>query len=336
MSQYPFIPYRMKLVPEDEMVDRGPDLYRQMSSRRSVRHFSSKPVSRASIELAIRIAATAPSGANRQPRSFVAVSDPGVKRKIREAAEAEERVGVKPEDRGRAARPVDDPLRVPEDREDVVPLDVFQSCGRLDDKPRSSLAEHVRIDFQCEARREDDCALQDVLQVADVARPGIRLEPADRGGIDAVKPPGVPRRELVEKVLRQERDVLRPITERRDLDREDTQPVVQVLTERLFADGLLHVTVGGGDDTDVDLPRARADDPIELVLPQDAEELGLAVGGELADLAKEDRPPVGQLEPARVPGDRPGERPLLVAEQLTRDQPRRQGRAVGPSGTDVE
>jgi iodotyrosine deiodinase len=92
MSQYPFIPYRMKLLAEDQMIDRGQDLYRRMSSRRSVRHFSSKPVSRACIELAIRIAATAPSGANRQPWCFVAVSDPGVKRKIREAAEVEERL----------------------------------------------------------------------------------------------------------------------------------------------------------------------------------------------------------------------------------------------------
>ena len=92
MSRYPFIPHRMKLMPEDEMIDRGQDLYRQMSSRRSVRHFSSKPVSRACIELAIRIAATAPSGANRQPWCFVAVSDPDVKRKIREAAEVEERL----------------------------------------------------------------------------------------------------------------------------------------------------------------------------------------------------------------------------------------------------
>jgi iodotyrosine deiodinase len=92
MSDYPFIPYRMKLFPEEEMIARGQDLLRQMSCRRSVRQFSSKPVPRACIELAIRTAATAPSGANRQPWRFVAVSDPSIKRKIREAAEAEERL----------------------------------------------------------------------------------------------------------------------------------------------------------------------------------------------------------------------------------------------------
>jgi nitroreductase len=92
MSDYTFIPYRMKSFPAEEMIARGQDLLREMSCRRSVRQFSSRAVPRECIELAIRIAATAPSGANRQPWRFVAVSDPAIKRRIREAAEAEERL----------------------------------------------------------------------------------------------------------------------------------------------------------------------------------------------------------------------------------------------------
>jgi len=56
-----------------------------------VRDFAPRPVPREWIELAIRTAATAPSGAHRQPWRFVAVADPAVKREIRVAAEAEER-----------------------------------------------------------------------------------------------------------------------------------------------------------------------------------------------------------------------------------------------------
>jgi nitroreductase len=92
MSEYPFIPYRMQCLPEEEMIARGQEFLRETSRRRSVRQFSSRPVPRACIELAIRIAATAPSGANRQPWRFVAVRDSAIKRKIREAAEAEERL----------------------------------------------------------------------------------------------------------------------------------------------------------------------------------------------------------------------------------------------------
>src|SRR5919202_283131 len=61
-----------------------------MQRRRSVRHFSSEPVPWELIENAIRTAGTAPSGAHQQPWTFVAVTDPDVKQRIREAAEAEE------------------------------------------------------------------------------------------------------------------------------------------------------------------------------------------------------------------------------------------------------
>ncbi len=62
-----------------------------MLRRRTVRHFSPDPVPFSLIETAIRTAATAPSGANQQPWRFVVVSDPEIRRRIREAAEAEER-----------------------------------------------------------------------------------------------------------------------------------------------------------------------------------------------------------------------------------------------------
>jgi iodotyrosine deiodinase len=62
-----------------------------MAERRSVRFFSREPVPLELIENAIRCASLAPSGANQQPWRFVVVQDPVIKRRIREAAEAEER-----------------------------------------------------------------------------------------------------------------------------------------------------------------------------------------------------------------------------------------------------
>ncbi len=61
-----------------------------LAFRRSVRDFAPTPVDRAVIAAAIRAAASAPSGANMQPWHFAAVSDAAIKRRIREAAEAEE------------------------------------------------------------------------------------------------------------------------------------------------------------------------------------------------------------------------------------------------------
>ena len=62
-----------------------------MRLRHTVRDYPDRPVRRALIEHCISAGGTAPSGANYQPRHFVAISDPGAKHKIREAAEKEER-----------------------------------------------------------------------------------------------------------------------------------------------------------------------------------------------------------------------------------------------------
>ncbi|HSH00705.1 MAG TPA: nitroreductase family protein [candidate division Zixibacteria bacterium] len=77
--------------PVDEMRSRALSFYEEMRRRRTVRDFADRPVPREIIADCIRAAGTAPSGANRQPWFFVAVSDPGVKRQIRLAAEEVER-----------------------------------------------------------------------------------------------------------------------------------------------------------------------------------------------------------------------------------------------------
>ena len=77
--------------PVDEMRQRLTDFYENVNRRRTVRDFADRAVPRDIIELALKSANTAPSGANLQPWHFVAVSDPETKRRIRLAAEAEER-----------------------------------------------------------------------------------------------------------------------------------------------------------------------------------------------------------------------------------------------------
>jgi nitroreductase len=91
MSDPAFIPYRPERLAEGEMLRRARAFHDLMRERRSVRHFSDRPVPRQLIELAILTASSAPSGAHRQPWKFVAVSDAEVKREIRSAAEEEER-----------------------------------------------------------------------------------------------------------------------------------------------------------------------------------------------------------------------------------------------------
>jgi nitroreductase len=76
--------------PPEEMQRRASTFREEMQKRRTVRHFSDKPVPREIIEECLIAAGTAPNGANLQPWQFVVVSDPRIKREIRVAAEEEE------------------------------------------------------------------------------------------------------------------------------------------------------------------------------------------------------------------------------------------------------
>ncbi len=77
--------------PPEEMQRRAAEFADEMGRRRTVRHFSSRTAPTGVIEDCLRAAASAPSGANRQPWHFVIVSDAETKRRIREGAEREER-----------------------------------------------------------------------------------------------------------------------------------------------------------------------------------------------------------------------------------------------------
>ena len=92
MNEKRFIPLEFERLPLEEQRRRVRAYHDRMVSRRSVRDFSDKPVPFELVEWAIRAAGRAPSGANLQPWRFVVVGDPEIKKKIREAAEAEERI----------------------------------------------------------------------------------------------------------------------------------------------------------------------------------------------------------------------------------------------------
>jgi nitroreductase len=84
-------PLAMEALAPEEQAVRAAAFLAAMRRRRTVRDFAPRAVPRALIEAAVMTAASAPSGANQQPWTFACVSDPGLKRRIREAAEAEER-----------------------------------------------------------------------------------------------------------------------------------------------------------------------------------------------------------------------------------------------------
>lgn len=90
-QRYKSTPLDFRRHAEGEMVERSRAFLETMRTRRSVRHFSDEPVPEEALRNCIEAAGQAPSGANKQPWTFVVVTDPALKQRIREAAEKEER-----------------------------------------------------------------------------------------------------------------------------------------------------------------------------------------------------------------------------------------------------
>ena len=91
-KNHPFVKYTPLNLSEEESLKSSLSFYHLMDKRRSVREFSTKPVPKEIIENIILTAASAPSGAHKQPWTFCVISNKELKRKIRELAENEEKI----------------------------------------------------------------------------------------------------------------------------------------------------------------------------------------------------------------------------------------------------
>ena len=88
----PVIPYTPERLDSETQHQRAKAFFEEMDRRRSVRFFADDGVPLGLIEEAIRTASTAPSGAHKQPWTYVVTGDPDIKAQIRAAAEEEERI----------------------------------------------------------------------------------------------------------------------------------------------------------------------------------------------------------------------------------------------------
>ena len=157
------------------------------------------------------------------------------------------------------------------------------------------------------AGRQHHHGLDQIPELADVAGPGRVHQPLERLRRDPPEGALVGPGKLPDEPPDQEGDVAPPLPQRRKIDVEDVEPVVEVVPE--FAQGhrVSQRPVGGGDDPHVHLDRLGAAHPEEGAALQHPEQLDLGGERDLADLVEEDGAAVGQLEPTQPPLGRPGE-----------------------------
>ena len=129
-------PYAPERLADDEALERSRSFLASMRTRRSVRQFASDPVPAELIENALRVAGSAPSGANQQPWSFVVVTDDATKARIRAAAEHEEELLYREragEEYLDAIRPIGTDWNKPHLTDAPVLIAVFEQAWRYDE-----------------------------------------------------------------------------------------------------------------------------------------------------------------------------------------------------------
>ena len=144
---HPFLPYRPERLYQAEAIRRGEQFRMHLQARRSVRFFSAEPVPAEMIELAVAAANTAPSGAHQQPWKFVAVGDPALRHRIREAAEEEERINYEGGRLPEAWREALGPLETDSDKSylDTVPWIVVAFAEKSTPMPDGRLRKNYYV-----------------------------------------------------------------------------------------------------------------------------------------------------------------------------------------------
>ena len=147
---------------------------------------------------------------------------------------------------------------------------------------------------------EDDGAIEDVAELAYVARPAV-VEQHFAGSVgEAEVWAAMEASEVIEKEIDEQADVVAAIAEWRQVQLEDAEAIVKVLAKAFVADILLEILICGGDDANIDGYFFGATDGQERVAFENSQQFCLAFERELADFIEEQRAEIGLLKKADV------------------------------------
>ena len=175
---------------------------------------------------------------------------------------------------------------------------------------------------------EDHGALDDVLQLTDIAGIGVPLKNGARIRIDVVdllpEFPSV----MDQGAHREGQDILNPLPERRQLECDDVEPEVQVFTKCSPCDLFFEIAIGRGDQAKIHRDIFRSSDSSKGAFLQNAKQLPLHPQIEIADLVQEQRAALGAIQKAKLALMGACKRAAFMSEQLAFKQVAGNGRAV--------
>src|SRR5258708_37378018 len=168
------------------------------------------------------------------------------------------------------------------------------ACKRLPRKPTLIDREILRV-------AHDYRSLDDVLQFANVTRPGIRLKHFQSLFVYPAYALSCFTRITIDEVLNQQANVFLPFTQRRHLNRENVEPVKEVAPERARGDGRFQIAVSSGNHPNIRSDGSSSTDTTELVFLQNAQKSDLGLGGKLSHFINTEGAAFRQLQTSRKP-----------------------------------
>src|SRR3989475_5384658 len=162
--------------------------------------------------------------------------------------------------------------------------------------------------------REQHPAFHRMCQCADCVRPCMLMQSHDSGRIEPGNILAVALRVAVEKMVRQEIDVLPAVSQRRDVDLDSIQAKEQVLTEPAGSSLGIHVSICSREHSHVDAPRGGRAYALEIPRFQNAQEVCLQIEWNVGDFVQEQRAAIREFEPPDTVSARIGKGPFYVTE----------------------
>src|SRR6185503_5020179 len=133
---------------------------------------------------------------------------------------------------------------------------------------------------------------------------------------------------LREKPVYQQGNIVRSITQRREANGHNIEPVVKVFPKVSLLDRFFKITIGGGDDPGIDFEQLRPAQAPELLRLQHAQKINLRFEGQLTHFIQQQRATVGKFKPPHLGRHGAGKRALFIAEQLALEEIIRQGPTI--------
>src|SRR5882757_2916713 len=186
-------------------------------------------------------------------------------------------------------------------------------CKRLPRQPTLIYGEILCLAY-------DDRTLDDVLQLANITWPGIRLKQAETLFAHRLKVFSSFPCITIDEVLDQQGNVFSSLPERRNLNRKNVEAVKQIAPKFTLNDGSLQVAIGGGDDTRIGSDGLIATHTLKLPLLEHMQQRNLSFRWQFTHLVKEDGAFFRKLEPTQSPLRCPRKSPFLMTEQLRCNQ----------------